>query len=86
MIVFLEPPAQYDHPYTGRVIEQRLSRLQIMVTCHGPAESCSWVGNGVCYIALPQGESDLRLIAYIRQQPDAKRAGPANGRLKLELE
>jgi hypothetical protein len=54
MIVFLEPPAQYDHPYPGQVVEQRLSRLQIIVTCHGPAESCSWVDKGVCYIALPQ--------------------------------
>ena len=67
MIVFLEPPAQYDHPYPGQVVEQRLSRLQIISTCHGPAESCSWVDKGVCYIALPQGEEDTRLIAYIRQ-------------------
>ena len=47
MIVFLEPPAQYDHPYPGQVVEQRLSRLQIIVTCHGPAESCSWLSKGV---------------------------------------
>jgi len=67
MIIFLEPPARYDHPYPGRVVEQRLSRLQIITTCHGPAESCSWVSNGVCYIALPAGEQDTRLIAYIRQ-------------------
>jgi hypothetical protein len=67
MIVFLEPPAQYDHPYPGQLVEQRLSRLQIMMTCHGPAESCSWVKNGVCYIALPRDETDTRLIAYIRQ-------------------
>ena len=39
MIVFLEPPAQYDRPYPGRVVEQHLSRLQVMATCHGPAES-----------------------------------------------
>jgi len=38
-----------------------------MMTCHGPAESCSWVKNGVCYIALPRDETDTRLIAYIRQ-------------------
>jgi hypothetical protein len=67
MILFLEPPAQYDHPYRGRVVEQLLSRLQIIATCHGPAESCSRVANGVCYIALPKGERDARLIACIRQ-------------------
>jgi hypothetical protein len=67
MIVFLEPPAQYDHPYPGQVVEQRLSRLQIIVTCHGPAESCSWLDRGVCHIVLPQEEKDTRLIAYIRE-------------------
>ncbi len=67
MITFLEPPAQYDHPYRGHVVEQRLSRLQIIATCHGPAESCSWVDKGVCHIAFPQDEKDTRLIAYIRQ-------------------
>jgi hypothetical protein len=67
MIVFLEPPAQYDHPYPGQVVEQRLSRLQIIVTCHGPAESCSWLDKGVCHIVLPQEETDTRLIAYIRE-------------------
>jgi hypothetical protein len=67
MIVFLEPPAQYDHPYPGQIVEQRLSRLQIIATCRGPAERCSWVSKGVCHIALPQDEKDTRLIAYIRQ-------------------
>jgi len=27
MIVLIEPPPQYDHPYRGPVIEQRLSVL-----------------------------------------------------------
>jgi len=67
MIVFVEPPAQYDHPYPGQVVEQRLSTLQIMLTCHGPAESCAWVSNGVCHIALPRDEADVRMIALIRQ-------------------
>jgi hypothetical protein len=48
-------------------VEQRLSRLQIIVTCHGPAESCSWLDKGVCHIVLPQEETDTRLIAYIRE-------------------
>jgi hypothetical protein len=92
MIVFLEPPAQYDHPYPGQVVEQRLSRLQIIVTCHGPAESCSWVDKGVCYIGQheighcngwPSHHPNARRIEY---EPDAKAAAPKNGGgLKLEL-
>jgi hypothetical protein len=67
MMLFLEPPPQYDHPYPGQVIEQRLSLLQIIKLCHGPTSGCSWVNNGVCYIALPQDEKDDRLIALMRQ-------------------
>jgi hypothetical protein len=67
MMLFLEPPPQYDHPYHGQVIEQRLSFWQIIKLCHGPTSACSWVANGICYIALPQDEKDDRLIALMRQ-------------------
>jgi hypothetical protein len=67
MMLLLEPPAQYDHPYRGAVIEQRLSQWQIMQLCHGPATSCAWLSQGVCHIALPLDEKDARLIALIRQ-------------------
>jgi hypothetical protein len=67
MMVLIEPPAQYDHPYPGQVVEQRLSLLQIIQLCHGPASSCAWVSKGVCYIALPPNEKDGRLIALMRQ-------------------
>lgn len=67
MMLFLEPPPQYDHPYHGQVIEQRLSFLQLIKLCHGLTTGCSWVNNGVCYIALSQDEKDERLIALMRQ-------------------
>jgi hypothetical protein len=67
MMLLLEPPPQYDHPYHGQVIEQRLSFLQIIQLCHGPTAACSWVSNGVCHIALSQAEEDDRLIALMRQ-------------------
>jgi hypothetical protein len=67
MMLFLEPPPQYDHPYNGRVIEQRVSFLQMIQLCHGLTRGCSWVKDGVCYIALPQDEKDDRLIAFMRQ-------------------
>ncbi len=67
MILLVEPPAPYDHPFHGQVIEQRLSLLDIIQACHGPAGGCAWVSNGVCHIALPRNETDRRLIALIRQ-------------------
>jgi hypothetical protein len=67
MMLFLEPPPQYDHPYHGQVVEQRLSFLQLVKLCHGLTTGCSWVSNGVCYIALSQDEKDDRLIALMRQ-------------------
>jgi len=67
MMLFLEPPPQYDHPYRGQVIEQRVSFLQMIRLCHGLTRGCSWVKDGVCYIALPQDEKDERLIAFMRQ-------------------
>jgi hypothetical protein len=67
MILFLEPPPQYDHPYHGQVIERRLSALQIMQLCHGPTTGCASVTNGICHIALPQDEKDSRLVALMRR-------------------
>jgi hypothetical protein len=66
-MLILEPPAQYDHPYHGQVIEQRLSLSQIIQLCHGPAGSCAWVNKGVCHIALPADEKDGRLLALTRR-------------------
>jgi hypothetical protein len=67
MMMLIEPPAQYDHPFHGRVIEQRLSLLQIIQLCHGPTGGCAWVSKGVCHIASPRDETDRRLIALIRE-------------------
>jgi hypothetical protein len=68
MIMLLEPPPQYDHPYRGPVIEQRLSEMQMLLLCHGPTPACSWVTKtGVCHIALPANERDGRAIALMRR-------------------
>jgi hypothetical protein len=71
MMLFLQPPAQYDHSYHGRVIERRLSQDQIMQMCHGAATACSWVSKGVCYLALPQNEKDIRIVAAMRRHETA---------------
>jgi hypothetical protein len=67
MMLVLEPPAQFDHPFHGTVIEQRLPQWQLLQRCHGPAGGCSWLSKGVCYIALPRNEKDSQLIALIRE-------------------
>lgn len=67
MMQFLEPPAQYDHPYRGPVIEKRLSQWDILKLCHGPTSACSWVKDGVCHVVLPLSEKDTRLLALMRR-------------------
>jgi hypothetical protein len=67
MIILLEPPAQYDHPYPGQVIEQQLSLLQTMRLCHGPVNACSWLDKGVCHIVIADDEKDARLVALIHR-------------------
>jgi hypothetical protein len=67
MILSLEPPLQYDHPFHGQVIEQRLSQLQLFFLCHGPTSACSWVRKGVCHVVISTGEKDGRTIALMRR-------------------
>lgn len=68
MLMLLEPPPQYDHPYRGPVIEQRVSQFELFMLCHGSAPACSWVTKQhVCHIAIPFTERDPRAIALIRQ-------------------
>lgn len=67
MIQLLEPPAQYDHPYRGPVMEQRLSRWDIAKLCHGPTPACAWVKDGVCHVVLPSDETDARLLTLMRR-------------------
>jgi len=64
-VMMLAPPSQYDHPYRGHVIEQRLSAAQIARLC--PGEACATVIKGVCHIMLPNGEKDRRVIALMRR-------------------
>jgi hypothetical protein len=60
------PPAEFDHPYHGKVIEQRLSRSQVESLCHGPA--CSWRDKkAVCHIAIVSDIRDGRVVALVRR-------------------
>ena len=64
----MEPPARYDHPYHGQVIEHVMSPAQVAMLCasHGAfGNGCSWKGNGICHIFLPKG--DELLLASLRR-------------------
>src|SRR5262249_61021550 len=58
----LEPPAQYDHPYNGQVVERVVPAAEVRSLCmsmganHGGV-ACSLHSNGTCYIVLPSDEA-----------------------------
>jgi hypothetical protein len=55
----IEPPAQYNHPYNGPVVERVLPEAEVRTLCMSAgtdlfATACSWRSNGTCYIVLPK--------------------------------
>jgi hypothetical protein len=57
----LEPPAQYNHPYAGRVDERVMPVAEVRTLCRSVGASgrfvaCAWVSNGTCHIVLPSDE------------------------------
>jgi hypothetical protein len=59
--VKLEPPAQYNHPYDGPVVERVMPLAEVHALCTSQGASprgvaCSWVNGGTCYIVLPSDE------------------------------
>src|SRR6516164_7236368 len=57
----LEPPAQYDHPYDGPVVERVIPVAEVRALCTSQGASprsvaCSWVSDRTCYIVLPSDE------------------------------
>lgn len=59
----LEPPAQYNHPYNGPVVERVMPVAAVRLLCMSRGAdpggvACSWQSDGACYVALPD---ELRL-------------------------
>jgi hypothetical protein len=57
----LEPPARYNHPYNGPVVERVMPVADVRALCMSKGASargvaCSWVSDGACYIVLPNDE------------------------------
>ena len=54
----LEPPAQYNHPYDGQVVERVMPLAEVRTLCMSKGTpfntlACSWQSDGTCYIVLP---------------------------------
>ena len=58
-LAVLEPPARYNHPYRGTVIERVTSEAEVLKLCvvsrndSSPGFACAWVDKGTCYLVLP---------------------------------
>src|SRR5215472_7608823 len=79
----LEPPAQYNHPYHGRVDERVISVAEARALCNSlnpspPAGvACSWVSNGTCHIVLPN-DYQAPVDTYRRHEIAHCNGWPAN--------
>jgi hypothetical protein len=54
----LEPPAQYNHAYNGRVVERVMPETEVRSVCISMGldfltVACSWQSNDTCYVVIP---------------------------------
>ena len=54
----LEPPARYNHPYSGQVVERVVPEAEVRSLCMPMGAdpigvACSWQNKCTCYIVLP---------------------------------
>jgi hypothetical protein len=78
----LEPPARYDHPYSGQVDERVLPEAEVRSLCMSKGAdlsgvACSWQSNGTCHIVIPN--DGVAPVSAFRQHEIAHCNGwPAN--------
>jgi len=78
----LEPPAQYNHPYNGQVIERVMPEAQVRSVCMSMgvdlfATACSWHSAGACYIVIPN-DGQGPVSAYRQHEIAHCNGWPAN--------
>jgi len=79
----LEPPAQYNHPYDGRVDERVMSVAEARTLCNSLDSSppagvaCAWVSDGTCHIVLPN-DYQAPVSTYRRHEIAHCNGWPAN--------
>ena len=78
----LEPPAQYNRPYNGQVVERIMPVAEVHALCKSKGASargvaCSWLSSGTCYIVLPNDEQ-APVSTYRRHEIAHCNGWPAN--------
>jgi hypothetical protein len=78
----LEPPAQYNHPYNGQVIERVMPVAEVRTLCMSMGAdvlgvACSWQSDNTCYIVLPNDEQ-APVATYRRHEIAHCNGWPAN--------
>jgi hypothetical protein len=78
----LEPPAQYDHPYNGQVVERVMPEAEARSVCMSMGTdlltvACSSHSNGTCYIILPN-DGQASVSTYRRHEIAHCNGWPAN--------
>ncbi len=78
----LEPPAQYNHPYNGQVVEQVMPVAEVRTFCMSRGAdalgvACSWQSDNTCYIVLPNDEK-APVATYRRHEIAHCNGWPAN--------
>jgi hypothetical protein len=78
----LEPPAQYNHPYNGQVVEHVMPVAEVRTLCISMGAdvlgvACSWQSDNTCYIVLPNDEQ-APVSTYRRHEIAHCNGWPAN--------
>jgi hypothetical protein len=70
-IYVLEPPAHYNHHYSGAVVERVLPLAEAQAACAHmglTADACSWVAGHKCFMVIPRGGPVKQLAPYVRHE------------------
>ena len=69
----IEPPARYNHPYDGPVVEYVMPLAEVRALCmskggSGYGAACAWTEDGTCYRILPSDYGNAALAVYRRHE------------------
>lgn len=80
MTFVLEPPAIYDHPFPGTVIEHVVPGLDLLAHCwpYFFARACSFHVKGKCYIYYSREEAPAMKAAIRRHEEGHCNGWPAD--------
>ena len=74
----LEPPARYNHPYNGPVIERVIPLAELHKICGYDGAACAWVTDGTCYLVLPSDYGQASVPIYRRHETAHCNGWPQN--------